>query len=118
MQVNNNISFGSVIAVSGKPQKVNKVSSKLYTQVRLGDIIMKDVTSVYKNASSSGMLAQSAQNGDKVEIYITGNDVDKVKNKALNWDTLGGILSNLSTYFNLQEKENTVDKVVNYIYKN
>ncbi len=112
MQVSN-VSFGSVIAVSGKPKKVNKVSSKLYTQSKLGDVIMKDVTSVYQNASSSGMLAQSAQNGDKIEIYITGKDVDKVKNKTADWDTIGGILSNLSVYFNLNET--SVDDVVEKI---
>ncbi|MCD7779284.1 MAG: hypothetical protein LUH05_01265 [Candidatus Gastranaerophilales bacterium] len=109
----NNVSFGSVIAVSGKPKKVNKVSSRLYTQMQVGDIIMKDVTSVYKNASSEGMLAQSAQRGDKVEIYITGKDVDKVRNQEPEWDTLGGILSNLSTYFNLNR--NTVEETVNSI---
>lgn len=94
-----NVSFGSVIAVAGKPNKINKINKKLHAYDN-NNLIMKDVTNYYKNASSQGVLAQYAQKGDKIEIYVTGNDVEKVKNKENNWKTIEGILSNLTSYFN------------------
>ena len=108
-----NVSFGSVVAVSGKAGKINKVNNRLHPQSRNGNVIMKDVTEHYKHASSYGLMAQSAQKGDKVEIYITGNDVSKVKDKAKGWDTLDGILSNLSSYFNIDKMSvnDVVDKI-------
>lgn len=109
-----NVSFGSVVAVSGKHGKINKVNNKLYTQSRLGNVIMKDVTDHYKHASSYGLLAQSAQKGDKVEIYITGSDVSKVKDKQKGWDTLDGILSNLSSYFSIDKL--SVNEVIERIF--
>lgn len=96
----NNVSFGSVIALSGRPNKINKINKKLHSYAQEGNVIMKDVTNYYQNASSQGVLAQSAQKGDKVEIYITGEDIEKVKNKDNNWKTVEGILSNLTSYFN------------------
>lgn len=110
----NNVSFGSVIAVTGKANKVNKVNKKLHPHAQSGSVIMKDVTNYYKNASSSGVLAQSAQNGDKVEIYITGNDIEKVKNNENDWKTIEGILSNLDSYISLERTH--IGEVINKIF--
>lgn len=99
----NNVSFGSVIAVSGRPNKINKINKKLNSYAQNGNVIMKDVTDYYQNASSQGVLAQRAQKGDKVEIYITGDDVDKVNNKENSWKTVEGILSNLTSYFSIDK---------------
>ena len=97
----NGVSFGSVVAVSGKKNKINKVNSRLQYQAKSGNVIMKDVTEHYRHAPSCGLLAQSVQKGDKLEIYITGKDVDKVKARQSGWDTLDGILSNLSSYIQI-----------------
>lgn len=97
----NGVSFGSVVAVSGKKNKINKVNSRLQYQAKSGNVIMKDVTEHYRHAPSCGLLAQSVQKGDKLEIYITGKDVDKVKSRQSGWDTLDGILSNLSSYIQI-----------------
>ncbi len=112
-----NISFGNVIAVSGKYNKVEKLNRKLRNQTHSGNLMMKDVTKQYIHASSWGVLAQAAQKGDRVEIYITGkDDVDKVKNKTPKWDTIDGILSHLSSYHNLNRL--SVGELVNRIINN
>lgn len=110
-----NVSFGSVVAISGKPGKINKVNNKMYMQSRLGNVMIKDVTSHYKKSSNFGLLAESAQKGDKVEIYITGADVAKVKDKQKSWDTLDGILSNMTTYFNIDKM--SINEVVDRIFR-
>ena len=109
----NGVSFGSVVAVSGKKGKINKVNNKLQYHAKSGQVIMKDVTEHYRHAPSSGLLAQSVQRGDKLEIYITGKDVDKVKSKQSGWDTLDGILSNLSSYIQIDRMStgDVVDKI-------
>lgn len=107
------ISFGSVIAVSGKKKKVNKVNQKLTDKIQSGEIMIKDVTRAYINLPSWGAMAQAAQRGEKVEIYITGDDVQKVKRREQNWDTINGILSNLTSYHNVNE--NPVKDIVNNI---
>ena len=98
------ISFGSVVAVSGNHNKVEKVNNRLRSNAQKGDIMMKDVTKQYVNAPSSGLIAQAAQKGDRIEIYITGKeDVAKVKNKAPQWDTIDGVLTHLSAYYNINK---------------
>ncbi len=93
------VSFGSVIAISGNNNKIEKINRRLRNQAERGDLMMKDVTQQYVNASSWGVMAQAAQKGDRVEIYIKGKeDVGKVKNKEPQWDTIDGILSHISSY--------------------
>ncbi len=111
----NGVSFGSVVAVSGKHSKINKINNRLRPQAKMGNVIMKDVTDHYRHASSSGLMAQSAQQGNKVEIYITGKDVEKVKTRQSGWDTLDGILSNLSFYLHVDKM--SVSAVVDKIFK-
>ena len=109
----NGVSFGSVVAVSGKKGKINKVNNKLQQQAKAGQVIMKDVTEHYRHAPSSGLLAQSVQRGDKLEIYITCKDVDKVKSKKPGWETLDGILSNLCSYIQIDRMStgDVIDKI-------
>jgi hypothetical protein len=50
------------------------------------------------------MIAQAAQKGDRIEIYITGKeDVAKVKSNAPQWDTIDGVLTHLSAYYNINK---------------
>ncbi|MBE7704979.1 MAG: hypothetical protein E7Z90_04095 [Cyanobacteria bacterium SIG29] len=97
-----NVSFGKVIAISGKPAKMKKVNERLETRRKNGQLAMRDVTSYYKNASSGYSLADAAAKGDKVEIYITGDDLKKM-NKEPGWQTIQGILGHLTEYYNLAE---------------
>ncbi len=108
-----NLSFGRVIAVSGNAGKIKKINKRLLPNANNGDVIMKDVTSHYKNARLSGALAQAVKNGDSVEIYITGDDVKNVRQKQKNWDTLDGILAHMDSY--LQVGKITVGEVISKI---
>ena len=115
MQINHNVSFGSVVAVSGGAKQIKKLNKKLTILTQNNDhVIMKDVTAHYKNAKSSGSLAQAVQNGDSLEIYISGDDVKKVKQQAKNWDTLDGILSHLSGYCNM--RKSSYNDIINKIF--
>ncbi|MCD7880001.1 MAG: hypothetical protein LUG16_08740 [Candidatus Gastranaerophilales bacterium] len=111
----NNLSFKSVIAVSGKKFQIDDLNDKLYNRAQSGNIIMKDVTEHYKNSSSSGTIAKAAQRGDKVEVYITDEDTQKVRNKEKGWNTLGGILSNIESYYSARKM--SISSIFNKILK-
>lgn len=97
------VSFGKVIAVSGKPRKINSFNNSIYRQILTGKILVQDVTEHYINAPSEGVMAHSAQSGNIIEVLITDKDVRRVRNKVLGWETTDKILSNLSGYFNLNK---------------
>ena len=97
----NNVSFGRVVAVSGKPKQIKRLNGRLAADAARGRVLMKDVTKNYINASSSGLMARAAQKGDTIEIYITGEDISKVKNREKNWTTIDGILANLEAYYRI-----------------
>lgn len=92
------VSFGRVVAIYGKQNKVEKINRRLQYRADHGQVVMKDVTNRYKTAPSDGLLAKSAQNGDKIEIYITGDDIKNLNNDP-GWRTLDGILSNISAFY-------------------
>lgn len=110
------ISFGRVIAVSGKEKKVQRINQILKPQTQSGNIMIKDVTKSYINSASWGAMAQAAQRGEKIEIYITGDDVQRVKRREQNWDTINGILSNLTSYQNVNEASvrDVVNDIISY----
>ena len=109
----NNVSFGKVIAVHGKPKKMNKLMKKLEGELKTNNIMMRDVTSTYKNASPFGELARAAQNGEKVDIFITGNDIQKV-NKEEGWLSLSDLLSHIQAFYDAN-KVNIFDILENII---
>lgn len=93
------VSFGKVVAVRGKPKKMDKINKKLYPYAKNGQIMIKDVTAFYKNASSDGEMAQAAQRGESVDIYITGSDIKKIQQKEPGWKCIKDILGNVEDYF-------------------
>lgn len=95
-----NVSFGKVIAVSGKESKMKRVKEKLASKAQPGTVIVRDVTEKYRYAPLTGSLAMAAQKGDRVEIFVTGDDVKKF-NKVEGWKTMDDVLSNLSAYYEL-----------------
>ncbi len=108
-----NVSFGRVVAVSGKPNKMEKINNRLFSKTEDRKVMMKDVTKKYAHASSSGLLAQAAQKGHLVQIYITGDDIANIKTKEKGWTTIDGILSNLEAYY--KASDFSVDEIVNKI---
>lgn len=110
-----NVSFGKVTAVSGKPSRVNKLNSRLEPKLRNGHVIMRDVTHIYRSAPTGYTLADAAAKGQKVEIYVTGEDVSKIKNKESGWNTLDDVLAHISSYFTLAQT--SIDEAVQKIMK-
>ncbi len=98
----NPISFGKVTAVSGKPRKMDRLNESLSKEAKNGKVMIKDVTGLYKTSFIDGLMGQAAKKGDKVSVYITGNDIAKIKNREPNWDSINGIISNLQAYYNLE----------------
>lgn len=109
------VSFGQVVAISGKPKKIDAINHKLRSSAKKDSVIIKDVTKHYKNAASSGVIAKSVQNGQQVSIYITGDDITKVKERDKGWCSIDGILSNLSSYYNLEDI--SISKALKNIFK-
>lgn len=97
------VSFGRVVAVYAKPKKMTKVNKKLFPQTKTGKVMIKDITSMYKHVSSAGEMAQAAQRGDSIELYITGDDVSKVVQKQSGWKSIKEILGNIDEYFDASQ---------------
>lgn len=112
-----NVSFGGVVAVSGKQWNMQKFSEAMRKSVdyRNGDIMQRDVTSHYKYAARNGLMARAAQSGQSVNIYITGEDAQFVRERKDGWDTLDGILMQLTKFVNVDRMnpEAAVQSVVN-----
>lgn len=97
----NKVSFGKVITAFGKPKKMERLNNLISSSGKSDKVMIKDVTNIYRNSFTDGLMGQAAQRGEKVSLYITGDDVQKVKNKEKNWNTMDGILSNLQGYCDL-----------------
>ncbi len=95
-----NVSFGNVVAVSGKVRKINGINSKLRSKKINGDVLIQDITSKYMN-SSAGKFSDEAKKGNCVYIYITGDDISKVKNHDTDYGNVEAIISKMKDYFNL-----------------
>lgn len=108
------ISFGKVIAVSGKNSKVKRINDRLESRKKNGLVVMRDVTNHYRTAPSGYSLADAARKGDRIEIYITGDDIKKM-NKDNSWKTIDGVLSHISSYCDLAQV--TVNEAIEKIIK-
>ena len=108
------VSFGNVTAVSGTPSRIKHLNNSLKEDVKNGKVIVRDVTKRYMNLASNGQLANAAQNGDKIQVYITGRDVKKVKSSLPEWDTIEGILSHITSHIEMNRK--SVGEVKNSLF--
>ena len=107
------VSFGRVVAVSGKDTKMKKIDEKLQSKKNNGSLVIRDVTQYYKYAPLDGVLSKAAQKGDRIEIYITGNDIQKLGNEP-EWKTLDGILTHVSSYYDAAKFSirETMEKII------
>ena len=97
-----NVSVGNVVAILGRHEKMkgfHDIISKDNALKRR--IALRDVTSKYQYAPSNGLMAQSAQRGDSVEILITGKDLENMSNRVDGWDTMDGLLTKLTSFIKL-----------------
>ena len=93
----NSVSFGKVIAISGKPKKIDRLNESLKPYKQADQVVVRDVTHIYKNSYGDGLMTQAASRGEKVSVYITGEDIPKLKQMK----SMNGILSSLQAYYNL-----------------
>ncbi len=98
-----NVSFGNVVAVSGKSRNMYRFTEAMSKnpEFKSGKVMQRNVTDEYKYASRNGLMAQAAQRGESVEIYVTGEDYEYVRECRDGWDTLDGILSQLTKFVNV-----------------
>ncbi len=110
------ILFGRVVGITGKQRKIDAINKKLRDSSLKDEVIIKDVTSHYKNKETTGEISQSVKKGLSASIYITGDDVSKIKKREKNWRTIDGILSHLNEYYDI--KSFSVNQVIDKIFGN
>ncbi len=93
-------SFGRVIAVSGQSRKIQKITKKLTAEINSGNLMVKNITSFYKYSPSSGEMAQAARKGEIIDLFISGEDVAKIKQKQEGWINISDILSHMQDHIN------------------
>jgi len=108
------VSFGRVIAVSAKPRKMDKLYKKTEAYRKTGKLIVKDVTDVYDNAASNGIMAQAAQRGERLDLFVTGADVERMKSKTNGWRTMSELVASIDSYINANSM--SLNEVVNSIF--
>lgn len=107
-----NVSFGRVVTVSGNPKKIKNIDKKL---AATGQVMMKDVTDYYQSAMPSGEMAQAARKGDKVKLYITGQERKSVENSEPGWRSINDILGHIQKYYDANKL--SISEVVSNVLK-
>ena len=107
-----NVSFGRVVALTGKTRDISKVNKRIKSHVTNGSILSYNVTDRYKN-QSTGALSAAVARGEEAYVFVTRGDVKKVKENQKGWNSINNILSNISQYIDLNETR--VSKAINEI---
>lgn len=107
-----NVSFGKVTTVSGSPRKIKSIDKKLSNT---GKVMIKDVTDYYQSAMPSGEMAQAARNGNKVKLYITGDERKSIENSEIGWRSINDILGHLQAYIDANKE--SISEVVNNVLR-
>jgi len=97
MQVSK-VSFGSLVTVYGKPKAIAKIDKNVYNQA-----MIKDVTSIFQASLPSFVLADAARKGNKVKLYITGEERRFVEAGKQGWKTISNLLDNIRDPYNANE---------------
>ncbi len=108
------VSFGRVIALSAKPSKIEKLNTKLQRYVSPNELMIKDVTDIYRCSPTRGLLSQAARRGNSISIYITGSDVSKVQKKEKGWNDIKLILPRIESFYEANKMK--LNDVLNKIF--
>ncbi len=92
MQVNN-VSFGKVVSVSAKPSKLKRINNMVDILNKKQPMKVYDVTYIYKNISGRGVMAKAAARGENIEMYVLGDDVEKIYSGEKGWKSVYDIAS-------------------------
>lgn len=103
------VSFGKVIAVSGKRKKTQYLR---YEMAKMPNVTVLDATHYYMTSATDGLLHKAAKRYDAVDIYVTGEDNKSLINKEEGWQDLSDVLSHIDKYFNLRTTSTNIVKEV------
>ena len=103
------VSFGQVIAVSGKSKKIQHLR---YEMANVNNVARVDATDYYKNSYSTGLLGDAIRNNQLIDLYITGEDYKSFVEKKPNWETIGDVACQLDKYYDLKKISTNIVKEV------
>lgn len=103
------VSFGKVIAVSGKSKKIKYLRNEMS---KTPNVTVLDATTHYMSTPTNGLLQKAAKHYDMIDIYVTGKDNKSLKNKEPGWETLSDVLGHIDKYFNLRTTSTNIVKEV------
>ena len=101
------VSFGKVIAVSGKRRKAEYLKNEMKNTPNM---TVLDASDFYLSSVTDGLLHKAARRYDSVDIYITGKDNESYKNKEEGWKTLNDVLCHIDKYYNLRTTSTQIVK--------
>ena len=104
------VSFGNIVAVYGPKKKMDKIDKKMSDKA-----MIKDVTSKYQYSMPTGLLAQAAQQGNSVKLYITGQERKFIEHGAEGWTKLNDVLENIQDYYDANK--GSIAQVIGYLMK-
>lgn len=93
------VSFGKVIAVSGKVRKAEYLKNETK---KIPNVTVIDAFNYYVTSATNGLLHKAAMRRDAVDIYVTGKDNEKLINKEEGWQNLNDILCHIDKYYDLR----------------
>ena len=77
--------------------------------------MIKDATDYYRSAMPDGQLAQAARKGNKIKLYITGEEKTAVEEAKPGWKNITDILSHLQNYYDATSL--SISQVVDLVTK-
>lgn len=92
------VSFGQVIAVTGKPKKIEQLRRETSYMANVARV---DYTEYYAKSYSTGLLGDAVRNKELIDFYITGKDYDSFTKKERGWETMAEVSCQLDKYYNL-----------------
>ena len=103
------VSFGQVIAVSGKPKKIQQLRDEIGNTANIARV---DFTNYYKNTYSNGLIGMAARNNHAIDLYITGDDYSNFTKKRTGWQTMNEVSCQLDKYYDLTKTSVSAVKTI------
>ncbi len=110
-----NVSFGRVVLIGGESSKMEAASMAMQKEKLEGKLMVKNITEGVKYLSLDGVISADARDGVSVFAYITGDDVQAVKQKKFGWRDVNDVVSHFDTY--LKSYSMSVDDIVKEVKK-
>lgn len=93
------VSFGQVIAVAGKPKKMEQLRKEVAYMPNLARV---DYTDFYKKTYSDGLIGKAVREDLVVDFYINGDDYHSYNKKEYGWRAMDEVAAQLDVFYNLK----------------